>query len=198
METMKNIQLKYHRCPYCHDDIQRGIHPKVCPNCHALHHLACWGEHGSCSACGSIGTFQIQLEDTIPSQEEMAYLIWLKKGRPEGQSEKHWHEACTEINRLKAERKKKEKNQTPKQNMRLPRASRAASHFLNDNASALFLFILGTLSLFLTAAVVGMSKSGARQLRSFYSENRRRTMRTRMIPGVFGQPMWTITEEEDW
>ncbi|MCO5169489.1 MAG: hypothetical protein M9894_24360 [Planctomycetes bacterium] len=40
------------RCPFCHEAVQKGEQPAVCPECHALHHVACLDEAGACAACG--------------------------------------------------------------------------------------------------------------------------------------------------
>lgn len=41
------------RCPYCHDVVERGVEPAVCPECHALHHDECLAAHGACAACAA-------------------------------------------------------------------------------------------------------------------------------------------------
>lgn len=46
------IEVQSTRCPYCHDSLERGVKPEICPSCHALHHTECWEEYGACSACG--------------------------------------------------------------------------------------------------------------------------------------------------
>lgn len=40
------------RCPFCHEDISPGEEAKtLCNDCMAVHHEACWEEHGGCSSC---------------------------------------------------------------------------------------------------------------------------------------------------
>lgn len=47
------ISIKKSRCPYCHDEVEKGVRPEICPGCHALHHKECWDEHNhKCSSCG--------------------------------------------------------------------------------------------------------------------------------------------------
>jgi len=41
------------RCPFCHEDVSPGDDEKtLCNDCLAVHHEACWSEHGGCSSCG--------------------------------------------------------------------------------------------------------------------------------------------------
>ncbi|MBI3724999.1 hypothetical protein HY251_13750 [bacterium] len=41
------------RCPYCHSDVSPETADWVaCKSCLARHHVACWGENGTCSTCG--------------------------------------------------------------------------------------------------------------------------------------------------
>lgn len=47
------IRIAAARCPFCHEEVQRGVEPAVCVACHALHHVECMAEHGACSACGA-------------------------------------------------------------------------------------------------------------------------------------------------
>jgi hypothetical protein len=47
------VRVSGARCPFCHEEVRRGVEPAVCVACHALHHLECMAEHGACSACGA-------------------------------------------------------------------------------------------------------------------------------------------------
>ncbi len=47
------VRVSAARCPFCHEEVQRGVEPAVCVACHALHHVECMAEHGACSACGA-------------------------------------------------------------------------------------------------------------------------------------------------
>lgn len=47
------VRVSAARCPFCHEEVQRGVEPAVCVACHALHHTECMAEHGACSACGA-------------------------------------------------------------------------------------------------------------------------------------------------
>jgi hypothetical protein len=45
------------RCPYCHADVDPESSEWVaCRGCLARHHASCWGEHGTCAACGEDGS----------------------------------------------------------------------------------------------------------------------------------------------
>ncbi len=48
-----DIRVSAARCPFCHEEVQRGVEPAVCVACHALHHTECMAEHGACAACGA-------------------------------------------------------------------------------------------------------------------------------------------------
>ncbi len=53
----ERIKLPGHRCPYCHDEVERAASDKLaCNECMAWHHSSCWREHGSCAACGAVQT----------------------------------------------------------------------------------------------------------------------------------------------
>lgn len=48
-----------YRCPFCHEAVSRTDgNVQTCAGCLALHHTACWGEHGGCSGCGSSVAFE--------------------------------------------------------------------------------------------------------------------------------------------
>lgn len=49
----QKIHVRDHgRCPYCHDTVEQVAERAACAHCLAVHHQACWREHGSCAACG--------------------------------------------------------------------------------------------------------------------------------------------------
>lgn len=50
--TGPRVHVAPTRCPFCHEAVQKGEQPAVCPECHALHHVACLDEAGACAACG--------------------------------------------------------------------------------------------------------------------------------------------------
>lgn len=54
MSELERVRVAPVRCPYCHDDLERGSEPAVCPECHALHHDECLAEHGSCASCSAV------------------------------------------------------------------------------------------------------------------------------------------------
>lgn len=88
--------LSSHRCPYCHENVDKKEFIEVCAACKAIHHQECWSEHGCCSTCSKNKTLS-----KLPTQEDLAYKIWVNAGKPEGQAEKNWHQACTQLNELK-------------------------------------------------------------------------------------------------
>lgn len=48
------IRLERPRCPFCHDDVDRGEDVAVCRDCDAKHHADCWPVGGRCGACGGL------------------------------------------------------------------------------------------------------------------------------------------------
>jgi hypothetical protein len=48
MIKLQPISLSQTRCPYCHDEVVRGV---VCDSCRAPSHQACWEEQGFCASC---------------------------------------------------------------------------------------------------------------------------------------------------
>lgn len=46
------IKVDRPRCPFCHDDVERGADVAVCRDCDAKHHEECWPVDGRCGACG--------------------------------------------------------------------------------------------------------------------------------------------------
>ena len=44
------VHVTQSRCPFCHDRVDRADRA-ACARCLALHHLACWTEHGRCASC---------------------------------------------------------------------------------------------------------------------------------------------------
>src|SRR4051812_36381946 len=39
------------RCPYCHEECPPGEDVRVCRECLARHHAACWSESEGCAGC---------------------------------------------------------------------------------------------------------------------------------------------------
>src|SRR5262245_35103370 len=68
------------RCPYCHEDVARGVEVATYKDCHALHHRECFDEAAGCAACtqrerpptpGKVGEFEV-VEDEPPPAEAPA------------------------------------------------------------------------------------------------------------------------------
>lgn len=67
MRERDRVKLPGERCPYCHEEVERGDADKVaCNACMGWHHQACWVEHGACAACGA---GQTGLESVAPSAQ---------------------------------------------------------------------------------------------------------------------------------
>jgi hypothetical protein len=61
------------RCPYCHEDVSRGaLDLKVCAQCHAFQHDACWVEARGCAACGDRALDAAQAERAVVTLEARA------------------------------------------------------------------------------------------------------------------------------
>lgn len=41
------------RCPFCHEGCDAEVENRVCRDCLARHHAACWAEGAACANCGS-------------------------------------------------------------------------------------------------------------------------------------------------
>lgn len=46
------MEIQHPRCPFCHTGVEPAHDKAACNRCMSWHHAGCWGEHGSCSACG--------------------------------------------------------------------------------------------------------------------------------------------------
>ena len=57
--TEPAVHVAQSKCPFCHDTVEVQDRA-VCATCVAVHHLACWTEHGACAACGGEQVLTLQ------------------------------------------------------------------------------------------------------------------------------------------
>lgn len=67
MQVSERQELALH-CPYCKNELLESRDLIRCSQCNALHHSACWTEHGRCSTFGCSGS-------AMPFVKEMAPII---------------------------------------------------------------------------------------------------------------------------
>jgi len=74
----ETVKVPGPRCPFCHEEVPRGLRPEVCAACHALHHPECLAEHGACAGCGTPARPQ-DASDSDPASGGLAFTAFVRE-----------------------------------------------------------------------------------------------------------------------